>query len=239
MEYKIKPSSRKLTYVENDLIPEHMPKVPSRILITAPSGSGKTQLMGSLLRDEIYGYKDVFKGNIFVMSSTFSLKDPAWDDVNIKEENVWDDYREDIIEELIEDQENIIKDRGGKDKGVPHILLILDDLITQIPQSRQSSLVKLFVSGRHRLISIWMTTQSYKHCPKAIRLNTTAQIVFKVNNIERQAMAEENQVDSNLFLNLYEIATEEPYSFLYINNEKPIKERYYKNFEELLSITNI
>lgn len=84
-----------------------------------------------------------------------------------------------------------------------------------------------------------MTTQSYKHCPKAIRLNTTAQIVFKVNNIERQAMAEENQVDSNLFLNLYEIATEEPYNFLYINNEKPIKERYYKNFEELLSITNI
>ena len=83
-----------------------------------------------------------------------------------------------------------------------------------------------------------MTTQSYRHCPKAVILNTTGQIVFRVNNIERQAMAEENQVDSDTFLNLYEIATEEPYSFLYINNEKPINERYYQRFENLLSITN-
>lgn len=105
--------------------------------------------------------------------------------------------------------------------------------------SRQSSLVKLFVSGRHRLISVWMTTQSYRHCPKAIRLNTSAQIILRVNNIERQAMAEENQVDSDTFLQLYETATEENYSFLFINNEKPLNERYYKKFEELLSVTNI
>ena len=87
-------------------------------------------------------------------------------------------------------------------------------MITQIPQSRQSSLVKLFISGRHRLCSIFLTSQSYRLCPKAIRLNTSAQIVLRVNNIEQQAMAEENQVDSDTFLKLYETATEEPYSFL-------------------------
>lgn len=239
MAYKIKPPDRKLTFIENNQIPDHMPKVPSRILITAPSNSGKTVLMGSLLREEYFGYKDIFKGNIFVFSTTFSLQDPAWDGVNIKKENVWDDYREDVIAEIIQDQETLIKEKGGKDKGVPHVLIILDDMITQIPMSRQSSLVKLFVSGRHRLISVWMTTQSYRHCPKAIRLNTSAQIILRVNNIERQAMAEENQVDSDTFLQLYETATEENYSFLFINNEKPLNERYYKKFEELLSVTNI
>ena len=66
MSYKIKPSDRKLKFIENESIPDHMPKVPSRLLITAPSGSGKTQLMGSLLREDDFGYKDVFKGNVFV-----------------------------------------------------------------------------------------------------------------------------------------------------------------------------
>lgn len=234
MSYKVIPSNRKITYSENESIPDHMPKVPMRLLITAPSNSGKTVIMGSLLREEYFGYKDIFKGNVFVFSTTFSLSDPAWDGCQIKKENVWDDWREDIIQEIMDDQEMIIKEKG-KEK-TPMVLIILDDLITQIPQSRQSSLVKLFISGRHRLISIWMTTQSYKHTPKAIRLNTSSQIVLKVNNIERMAMAEEQQIDVNTFLNFYETATEEAYSFLYINGEKPINERYYTRFENLLSL---
>ena len=232
--FKIVASKRKIEFKENEMINQHMMKVPNRLLITAPSNSGKTQLMGSLLREDYFGYKDIYKGNIFIFSSTFNLNDPAFDGVRIKKENVFDDYDELAIKEILDDQETIIKEKG-KEK-TPHCLIILDDLITQIPQGRQSSLVKLFVSGRHRLCSIWMTTQAYRHVPKAIRLNTSGQIIFRVNNIERQAMSEEQQIDSDSFLKLYEESTQEPYSFLYINNEKQIEERYYKRFEELLSI---
>ena len=87
MSYKVIPSNRKITYIKNESIPDHMPKVPMRLLITAPSNSGKTVIMGSLLREEYFAHKEIFKGNVFVFSSTFSLNDPAWDECNIKKEN--------------------------------------------------------------------------------------------------------------------------------------------------------
>ncbi len=234
--YKIVPSKRKLVFPENDNIPDHMPKLPSRGLFICASGGGKTSVIASLLRDEQFGFKQAFRGNIFLMSSTASLHDPAWDGVTLKEENVWDDYREDIIQEIIDDQEAIIKDKGGKDKKVPHVLIVLDDLLTSIPTSRQSSLVKLFTSGRHRLCSIWITTQVARAIPRGIRLNTSFQIIFRVNNLERMVLSEEQQIDSDSFLRLYEEAVSEPYSFLFINNDKQVDERYYKRFEEQLSV---
>lgn len=236
MSYQIVPSKRKLVFPENDNIPDHMPKLPSRGLFIANSGSGKTEVIASLLRNPDFGFKQAFRGNVFLMSGTASLHDPAWDGVTLKEENVWDDYREDIIQEIIDDQEAIIKDKGGKDKKVPHVLLILDDLITAIPTSRQSSLVKLFTSGRHRLISIWITTQVLRAIPRGIRLNTSFQIIFRVNNIERMVLSEEQQIDSDSFLRLYEEAVAEPYSFLFIHNDKQVDGRYYKRFEEQLSV---
>lgn len=239
MSYKIEPSKRKLVFPENEHIPDHMPKLPMRGLFCTASGGGKTQVMGALLRNPDFGYKDAFKGNIFLMSSTSALGDPAWDGVTLKEENVWNDYREDIIQELFDDQEAIIKEKG-KDKGkCPHILLILDDLITSIPTSRQSSLVKTFTSGRHRLISIWVTTQVVRAIPRGIRLNTTFNVIFRMNNLERQVLAEEQRVDTDTFQRMYEEAITEPYSFLYINNEKPVEEAFYKRFEEQLSLEYI
>ena len=236
MSYKIIPSKREQKYVENDWIPDHMPKLPFRMLCIACSQSGKTQTVGALLRQDEFQYNKIFKGNIFLMSSTARLDDPSFDQVNLKKENVFDHYDEGVIAEIIADQEAIIKER--KKEGAPHILLIIDDLLCELPQSRQSSLINLFLSGRHRKISVIICSQIFRGCiPKGVRLNTTSMLIWRCNNKEMAAIAEEQQIDSDNFIPMLEYATAEPYSFLYINNQKSnVNERYYKNFEEQLSI---
>ena len=61
MSYKIIPSKREQKYIENDLIPDHMPKVPFRMLCVASSQSGKTQTVGSLLRQDEFKYNKIFQ----------------------------------------------------------------------------------------------------------------------------------------------------------------------------------
>ena len=233
--YTIRPSKRKITFKENELIPDHMPQLPLRALFVGSSASGKTQALASMLREDDFGYKAAFKGNIFLFSSTASLSDPAWDGVNIKEENIWNTYREDIIKEIIDDQEQIIKTKS-KEK-CPHSLIILDDLICDIPTSRQSSLINLYLSGRHRCLSIIILSQVFRGCvPKGVRLNCTSMMIWKVNNMEATSIAEEQVINKDDFIDLLETATEEDFSFLYINNQKKVNERYYLRFEQLLQI---
>ena len=63
-------------------------------------------------------------------------------------------------------------------------------------------------------------------------------LIWRCNNKEQAAIAEEQGgVNTDDFISMLEYATKEPYSFLYINNQKAnVNERYYKNFEEQLSI---
>jgi transcription initiation factor TFIIIB Brf1 subunit/transcription initiation factor TFIIB len=61
-------------------------------------------------------------------------------------------------------------------------------------------------------------------------------VILRVNNIEVKALAEEQQVDTDIFEEMYRTATAEPYSFLFINLTKPIPERYYERFDHRLEI---
>ena len=79
---KIKKLTEKNTdYAENKKIPEPLPKLPARVLWVAASGSGKTLCLGNMLTRKEFGYRSIFKENIFLFSPTFELGDPSmrWD----------------------------------------------------------------------------------------------------------------------------------------------------------------
>ena len=59
--YTIRPSKRKITFKENELIPDHMPQLPLRALFVGSSASGKTQALASMLRDEDFGSKQAWE----------------------------------------------------------------------------------------------------------------------------------------------------------------------------------
>ena len=237
-KYQVKeliPAKEKNKIVDKALqkvnIPKHLPLPPFRSLYIAPSFSGKTLAIGNLLTNEHLGYKELFGKNVFIFSPTITLNDPSLYGVDIPEENIYDDYSEEIIQEIIDEQSEIIKE--FKKEKAPHCLLILDDIITSIPDTKKDILKKLFFSARHYKISLIVTSQQFNQVSRGIRLNASNIFVFTVNNSEVKRIGEEQAIDFDLWKEIYEESTLEPYSFLHINMKAPIKERYLLRYEPL------
>jgi hypothetical protein len=233
----VKLTDKNTDYPENKKIPRPLPTLPMRALFCASSGSGKTLTIGNMLGRREFGFKNIFKRNIFLFSPTFELDDPSMHGVDINSDNQFSTFDEAAIAEIMEDQKRLI-DRWGKQKA-PHVLIVLDDLITMLPQSKQSILTRLFFSARHWKISLILTTQSYKATSKAIRLNCSHMIIYKTNNRERDLMGEEQVLDIPLWRSVYNMATSEAYSFLYIDNTKQPKDRYYVRFEDKIVLDDV
>ena len=64
-------------------------------------------------------------------------------------------------------------------------------------------------------------------------------MIFKTNNKERDLIGEEQVLDMDVWRQIYNMGTSDPYSFLYIDNTKQVRERYYIRFEERLIIDEV
>ena len=146
-------------------IPDH----PYRILIIGGSGSGKTNVLLNLIDnqpdiDKIYLYaKDPYKAK-------YQYK------INIRQKVVLKRFNDpkafieysnhicDVYKNI--DEYNVDKDRK--------ILIVLDDMITDIIKNKKLNLIvtELFIRGRKLNISLAFITQSYFKVPKDFRLNT-------------------------------------------------------------------
>ena len=200
-------------------------KPPFRVIVVAPSNSGKSVLISNLISSHDLPYRKYFKKNIFIWSSTFSLNDPSFSmSDNIEKTNVYDQYDEQTIQDLINEQIGII--HKYTKKKAPHLLFIFDDVVQDIP--RQGSILNtLFFSARHYNISLILLSQQYKMVPRSMRLNASDIVIFQTgNNLEVAKISEEQAIDTNRFKQILKEATEEPFSFLVIHNKLPIKERY-------------
>ena len=232
-----KLTDKDVSFKENKLIPEHLMRVPFRCLMVAASQSGKSLVIGNILSKKEFGYKQAFKKNIFMFSPTYEMHDSSYHGVALEEDNVFKDFDEQVITEILEDQKKLIK-RWGREK-TPHCLLIFDDLIASMPQGKQSLFVKLAFSCRHYNVSWICAVQSYKHTPKAVRLNVSAMMIWKTNNKERTQIAEEKVIDVPVFQQIYEIATKPQFGFLYVNQTKSVRERYYSSFTERILLDEV
>lgn len=225
--------------IENNIL-DHMPNPDPafRLIVYAPSHSGKSYTINDLLTNPKYGYKKVFKpSQIFIMSPTYE-SDESYKDLKqyMKgyEDNVVDNYDEEFIQKILKFQRS--KKREGKARPV---LLLVDDLITAVNAKRQSEMIDLFLKGRHSFVSIILTSQKFKYIPSGIRINSDVNIFFSnnMNRKELQDIAEEapddviNILTKDLRKNNYF-----QYDFIYSNLKKPFNERYYRNFDKLFKV---
>lgn len=271
--------SHKHPKVKHPVLPQH----EFSLLIVAPKGSGKTNLICNLLLNHFKGYFH----QVWVCSPTVD-NDPKWNVVketkgillenkklkSILEQGIdpktkkripkivhgagepldegkksrWtgelpDDAfitdLQDIIPRLEKQNEVIqhdLKEYGDEAKYLAdRILVIMDDQAGLFKGGNVNNpMVNFLLRHRHYNTSVITVTQANKAIPKSMRTNHNALICFEIpNRKELETVMEEwpAEMEDNTWMRVYKHATEEPFSFLYINTHFPKGKRVYKNFD--------
>ena len=101
----------------------------------------------------------------------------------------------------------------------------------------------LFTRGRHSGISTIVSTQKFTALHPIIRVNATELFVFRLRNYkDLETFIEEVSalIDKKSLMEIYNLATNEPYSFLYVKlNEKKRNDMFMINFSKKLIVQDI
>jgi hypothetical protein len=223
-------------------------KLPMRSVLLGPSGSGKTILLVNMILDI---YRDCF-ARVYIWSPSINV-DHSWEPVkkyiekdlkiNTSKEKVYfDEYQPEELEHVIDTQYKLIDHMKKQEyKKLYNILIVVDDFADSPSFTRHSKLLhSLYTRGRHLMISTITATQVFNALSPIIRKNITQLYVYKLRNYrDLEAVLEELSAltDKKTLLDMYNMATKEPYSFWYINLiAKQISDMFFIKFNQKLVI---
>ena len=244
----IKPRDSK-TFESKQSKYDQVGKLPMRSVVLGPSGSGKTILLQNMILDI---YRGCFE-RIYIMSPSIDV-DTTWDPVkkyitkvmkvkHTDEEPIYFDHYDPVaLDNIITTQHKLAEymKRNGHNK-IFQILIVIDDFADSPQFTRQSKLLHaLYIRGRHTFISTITATQVFNALSPIIRKNITELYVYRLRNYrDLESLIEELSAlyDKKTLLQLYNIATVEPHSFLYINLvAKNKNDMFFMNFDRKLVI---
>lgn len=238
MEAKKKKSAPKVLKVNDILesnkykpIHENLPQPQFLTLIIGSVRSGKTNYLINALRNgtDFYGedYWDYYK----IISNTLNndtkgkyFKD-AFDDCE-------DHYSDKMIQDLIASQKKYERE------DMPTMLILLDDILSR-DFKKTNDITYLCSKFRHYEMSIFLTTQSFRSVGTIIRNNATNILIFRQNNSKELDKIKEEYSElcgsEERFMEYYNLAHDQPHSFLYIDGQTN-PARFYRRHETLLGI---
>lgn len=142
-------------------------KINSAVLILGCSGSGKTSVIISLLKQKKPAYFKYYK-HILILSKTAAVDDKIAK-LKLDPANIYNQYAHlDIILEFCINNQDSRK------------LLIVDDMLADMKNSKNDLLTNMVLTREHLKLSIWIVTQSLNGIPVSIRQNLDALIMCKV-----------------------------------------------------------
>lgn len=162
---------------------------------------------------------------------------------------------DDTIDKFMDDNNNFLKPEHYLNGRRPKVALILDDILGSYLMSKGIRKVNnLAIKHRHISpvksegggaigVSTFFLTQTFRcqtaGISKPIRSNCNSLIIFKTKNEnEFNDLRDEvaGEIGKDLFTKIYEIATDEPHSFLFLdfNPKKSHPSRYRKNLDTFL-----
>jgi hypothetical protein len=126
------------------------------------------------------------------------------------------------LNKIINDQRKVCElQKKENHKTLHQILIVIDDFADNPEFSRQSRLLhSLFTRGRHSGISTICSTQKFTSLHPILRVNASELIVFRLRNYSDLITFLDEVcalIDKQTLLQIYNLATEEPFSFLYCN----------------------
>ncbi len=209
----------------------HLPQPQFLTLIIGSVRSGKTNYLINALRNgtDFYGedYWDYYK----IISNTLNndtkgkyFKD-AFDDCD-------DHYTDQMIKDLVSSQKKYEREE------MPTMLILLDDILSR-DFKKTNDITFLCSKFRHYEMSIFLTTQSFRSVGTIIRNNATNVLIFRQNNSKELDKIKEEYSElcgsEALFMEYYNLAHDQPHSFLYIDGQQN-PAHFYRRHETLLGI---
>ena len=208
-------------------------KHPFRCYIVGASGSGKTNLMLNLLTRDGF-YKNWFD-RVFVISPTALSLDESY---KALEKNTKYKNQKDLLFLPCEVEAlQAILDVQEQEEKAKKTLVILDDIVSHGAFVRSNELLQFAVMSRHYNISLFILSQAFHLITKSVRLNMSSIVYFRGADIETETLCEQytpGGFKKKQFKALVEQATEDAYSFLYIDLNIPLYgniPRYRRNLE--------
>ena len=235
---------------------EHVPRVPYRAMIVGPSGSGKSCLLVNFILDIYRGVHDrifIWSPSIHVDSIWLPVKKYITEEMKIdtEKEPCFFEFHSEDLQKVIDTQHKITEYcKKQKMTKLFNIFCILDDISDDPKVSRHNKLLnQLYVRGRHQGINVITSLQQMVTVPRIIRVNATHLFIYKVRNFREIEILQEEfsavvrkgslQESKKVIYDLYEEATNEPHSFLFIDLlQKDPDKMFLKNFTHYLRITN-
>jgi hypothetical protein len=226
----------------------HLPKLPSRGIFLAPSQIFKSCALADLI---LRHYRGCFE-RIFIFSPSVDI-DSVWDAVKkyVREEMgvpdsencFFHEFDHAAINKIVEDQHKLtiaMKEKKGN-KKLFNILLVIDDFSDDpsvLHNQGKNVLNTLFTRGRHQNISCWVSAQKLTTISTVIRTQTQFYCIGRMRSQkELQSLLEEISATYPVktLHRLYDIATQQPHGFLYINLTTNPPE-FYSQFTHRLTI---
>ena len=221
--YARKEMKKYLSSPDNPNVKLHgLDKLPFRMIVVAPSGSGKSNFVLNLIEKFSKG-KGTFHSIHLICRSKC---EPLYE------------YLENKTKKTIKILEGVseIPDINSFDSGQQH-LMIFDDLVLE---KNQSQIAEYYVRGRKRGISMVYLSQSFYRIPKTIRSNCNYFVILKLNGKRdlNLIMSEfELGINKDELLKIYEDATRNKFSVLLIDVEADKQEKFRRNFKDFYTIS--
>jgi hypothetical protein len=211
-----------LDKVDNPNFNIHKLKLPFRMCIVAPSGSGKTNFLVNLLSMFSVGKGTFASINII----TRNADEPLYKWIKGKSDQI-------VIKEGLTNTPPLDK----FDKELNH-LVVWDDLVL----SKDLTMVEnYYIRARKLNVSVIFISQSYFKIPKIIRNNCSYMVLLKLSgNREVNMILSEFGlgVSKEELIQLYEYATREKFSPLLIDLEEDKFNRFRKGLIEIIGFNH-
>lgn len=206
-----------LVSAENPNYELHQIKIPARIVVSAPSGTGKTNFVMNLIQHFCRG-KGTFAD---IMVLTKDKAEPLYEYLETKGVNIQEGLHN-------------LPDLNKFDKDVNH-LIVIDDLMLA---KNQEQVCEYFIRCRKKNVTIMYLCQHYFKCPILIRQNSNYFVILKAGNRRSlNLMLSEFSVgvSKEQLQNMYEYATKDKFNFLLINCDEGDPQRKFRhNFTNFL-----
>jgi GTPase SAR1 family protein len=198
----------------------HGMNTPFRACCVAPSGSGKTSWLLSLIHLFSQG-KGTFADITII---TRNKDEPLYTFLQSKCESI-------VIKEGLENLPRL--DKFNKNES--H-LVCLDDLVLERDLTAVSN---YYVRCRKLNVSIVFLSQSYYKIPKIIRSNCSYLVILKMSGLRDVSMIMSEfglGVSKEKLIEIYQYATAEKFNALIVDLEAEPEKRFRKNFLEIIPI---